>query len=75
MISLKQKQFLAKLNALLDEYNITDVLITDDKISFISCNNELRFYGYDSGTYTFVSTIDNHGNLEEDDYNDGGGIC
>ena len=68
MIGLRQKQFLAKLNALLDEYNVTDVFISDDKISFISCDNELRFCSYNSGTYTFVSTIDNHGNLDEDDY-------
>lgn len=68
MISLRQKQFLAKLNALLDEYNVSDVFISDDKISFISCENELRFCSYNSGTYTFVSTINNHGNLDEDDY-------
>ena len=29
MIELRQKQFLAKLDALLDEYNVTDVLIRD----------------------------------------------
>ena len=68
MISLRQKQFLAKLNALLDEYNVTDVFISDDKISFISCDNELRFCSYNSGTYTFVSTITNHGNLDDSDY-------
>lgn len=75
MITLKQKQFLAKLNALLDEYNITDVLVVDDKISFISCYNELRFLRYDNGAYTFVTTFDNHGTLDERDYNDGGEIC
>lgn len=68
MLGLRQKQFLARFTALLDEYNITDVKIHDDKISFISCDNELLFACYDSGTYTFVTTIDNHGNLDESDY-------
>lgn len=68
MIGLRQKQFLAKLNALLDEYKVDMVTVKDNKISFISNHNHLQFFRYDSGTYTNVTTIDNHGNLDEDDY-------
>lgn len=68
MLGLRQKQFLAKLAALLDEYNVDMVTVTDNKISFISNHNHLQFFRYDNGTYTMVITIDNHGNLNEDDY-------
>lgn len=68
MIGLKHKQFLAKLDALLNEYSVDEIAISDNRISFISNGNHLQFMKYSDGTYTMVRTIDNHGNLDDSDY-------
>lgn len=75
IINLQQKRFLAKLKNLLDEFNIDEITINDDRISIISNGNYLQFAKYVAGTFTLVRTINDQGNLDAKDYNDGGGIC